>query len=201
MVRSHPFQWENQAKSSMAYSGQQFSTVTWLKQWLFFISALVRRLSFVSHNSLVDKLMAYGLDAWTLRWIYLAELLGSKHYDQWLEFQTEAGSSKVYPRGQSWDQILLDIFTNDLDDGIMFWCTLGKLEDKSKNRRYQCLIDHNWGQQSPGLHSDCCQHTEGSDPSPLFCIGEATFGVVGSVLGSPVQQRCGCVLQYSVDSG
>lgn len=45
----------------------------------------------VSRNSLIDKLMVYGLDVWTVRWIYVAELLGSKHYDQWHEVQPETG--------------------------------------------------------------------------------------------------------------
>lgn len=52
------------------------------------------------------------------------------------------------PRGQSWGQILLDIFTNDLDDGTMFWCTLSKLADRSKNKRTQCLTGHSCGANS-----------------------------------------------------
>lgn len=43
----------------------------------------------------------------------------------------------------------------------------------------------------PGLHQERCQEVKGCDPSPLFCTGEDTPGVLGPVLGSPVQKTYG----------
>lgn len=69
-----------------------------------------------------------------VKWIYLQNcwaqsiMVSGTNSSQRLVF-------KGVSRGQSWGQILLDIFTNDLDDGIMFWYTLSKLADKSKNKR------------------------------------------------------------------
>lgn len=51
----------------------------------------------VSRKSLIDILVVYGFNVWTLRWIYLAELLGSKHYNQWQEIQPEAGPQEYTP--------------------------------------------------------------------------------------------------------
>lgn len=46
------------------------------------------------------------------------------------------------------------------------------------------------GQEYPGLcKKKICQKVEKDDPFPLSSSGEATSGVLGPVLGSPVQVR------------
>lgn len=39
--------------------------------------------------------------------------------------------------------------------------------------------------------SECCQQVRGGDPSPLFCTGEATLGIVSPIPGSSVEERHG----------
>lgn len=40
----------------------------------------------------------------------------------------------------------------------------------------------------PEHQTKYCQQAEGSDPSPLFSIGEATHGALCPVLSSPVEE-------------
>ena len=68
---------------------------------------------------------------------------------------------------------------------------LGVLLDKRLIMNQQCPCGQE-GQWYSGVHQEqCSQQVKGSDPPPLLSPGEATFGVLCPVLGSPVQRKTG----------